>query len=151
MAEARTAEDKAKEMFTQSTGKAVDGLTVWADANQRVLREMAELCAVTAREGVRLYAEMQQSMLEAMRDAQATTLRWQSTWQDAPRDPMAWYQRTMAETVDGAQKAFRLVEGSAQAVSRSTERLQTSTEQAGRGIQDAMTAAATKLKDLYAA
>jgi hypothetical protein len=100
---------------------------------------------------VRLYAEMQQSMLEAMRDAQATTLRWQSTWQDAPRDPMAWYQRTMAETVDGAQKAFRLVEGSAQAVSRSTERLQTSTEQAGRGIQDAMTAAATKLKDLYAA
>jgi hypothetical protein len=100
---------------------------------------------------VRLYAEMQQSMLEAMRDAQATTLRWQTTWQDAPRDPMAWYQRTMAETVDGAQKAFRRVEDGAQAVSRSTERLQTSTEQAGRGIQDAMTAAATKLKELYAA
>jgi hypothetical protein len=149
MAEAKKAQDK--EIFTQSTGKAVDGLTVWADANQRVLREMAELCAASAREGVRLYAEMQQSMLEAMRDAQATTLRWQTTWQDAPRDPMAWYQRTMAETVDGAQKAFRRVEDGAQAVSRSTERLQTSTEQAGRGIQDAMTAAATKLKELYAA
>lgn len=149
MAEAKKAQDK--EIFTQSTGKAVDGLTVWADANQRVLREMAELCAASAREGVRLYAEIQQSMLEAMRDAQATTLRWQTTWQDAPRDPMAWYQRTMAETVDGAQKAFRRVEDGAQAVSRSTERLQTSTEQAGRGIQDAMTAAATKLKELYAA
>ena len=88
MAEAKKAQDK--EIFTQSTGKAVDGLTVWADANQRVLREMAELCAASAREGVRLYAEMQQSMLEAMRDAQATTLRWQTTWQDAPRDPTAW-------------------------------------------------------------
>lgn len=142
---------KAQEMFTQSSGKAVESVTVWADANQRVLREMAELAAASAKEGVRLYAEMQQSMIEAMRDAQATALRWQATWQDAARDPMAWYQRTLTETVDGAQKAFRLVEGNAQAVSRSTERLQTSTEQAGRGIQDAMTSAAAKLKDLYAA
>ena len=142
---------KAQEMFTQSSGKAVESLTVWADANQRVLREMAELSAVTAREGVRLYAEMQQSMIQAMREAQAAALRWQTTWQDAGRDPVAWYQRTVTETVDGTQKAFRLVEGNATAVGRSTERLQTSTEQAGRGIQEAMTVAATKLKDLYAA
>ena len=98
MAEAKKAQDK--EIFTQSTGKAVDGLTVWADANQRVLREMAELCAASAREGVRLYAEIQQSMLEAMRDAQATTLHWQTTWQDAPRDPPRHQQPSPPQTAE---------------------------------------------------
>jgi hypothetical protein len=142
---------RAQEMFTQSSGKAVESLTVWADANQRVLREMAELSAATAKEGVRFYAEVQQTLVEAVREAQAAALRWQTTWPDASRDPMAWYQRTVTETVDGTQRAFRLAEGNAQALGRSTERLQTSTEQAGRAIQDAMTTAAAKLKDLYAA
>jgi hypothetical protein len=149
MAEAKKAQDK--EIFTQSTGKAVDGLTVWADANQRVLREMAELCAASAREGVRLYAEMQQSMLEAMRDAQATTLRWQTTWQDAPRDPMAWYQRTVTDGVENTQKWFRILEGNAQAMTRTAERLQTTAEQAGKGIQESFSQTVTKMKDVYAA
>ena len=39
---------KAQEAFTQSAGKAVETLSVWADANQRVMRELAELSAVTA-------------------------------------------------------------------------------------------------------
>ena len=141
----------AEPVFTQSSAKAVEGLTVWADANQRILREMAELAAASAKESVRLYGEMQQSMLEAVREAQAAASRWPAAWPDATRDPMAWYHRTLAETVDSTQKAFRLVEGNAQALSRSTERLQTSTEQAGRSIQDAMTSAATKPKDVYAA
>ena len=34
---------RAQEIFTQSAGKAVETLTVWTDANQRVLRELAEL------------------------------------------------------------------------------------------------------------
>jgi len=72
---------KVQEMFTQGSGKAIEALTVWADANQRVLREMAELSAATAKEGVRLYAELQQASIEVMRDAQAATLRWQSIWQ----------------------------------------------------------------------
>ena len=65
---------KAQEMFTQGSGKVVETMTVWADANQRVLRELAELSAATAKEGVRLYAELQQSGIEAVRDAQATAL-----------------------------------------------------------------------------
>ena len=76
---------KAHEMFTHGSGKAVETMTLWADANQRMLRELAELSAATAKEGVRLYAELQQSGLEALREAQATAVRWQSTWQEAPR------------------------------------------------------------------
>jgi hypothetical protein len=128
----------------------VETLTVWADANQRVLRELAELSAATAKEGVRLYSELQQSGLEALRDAQATALRWQSTWQEAPRDPLAWYQRALTDGVESTQKWFRMLEGSAQAMTRTAERLQTTAEQTGKGIQESFSEAAAKLREVYA-
>jgi len=130
---------------------ALETMTAWADANQRVLRDLAELSATTAKESVRLYAELQQSAIEAFRDAQAAGLRWQAAWQEAPRDPVAWYQRTLSEGVDSTQKAFRLIEGNAQAITRTAERLQSSAEQAGKGIQETFSAVVTKLKDAYAA
>jgi hypothetical protein len=142
---------KSQEIFTQGTGKAVEALTLWADANQRFLREMAELSAATAKEGVRLYAELQQSGIEAVREAQAAALRWQATWQEAPRDPLAWYQRALTDSVEHSQKWFRMLEGNAQAVTRTAERLQTSAEQAGKGIQESFSEAVTKMKDVYAA
>jgi hypothetical protein len=138
-------------MFTQGSGKVVETMTVWADANQRVLRELAELSAATAKEGVRLYAELQQSGIEAIRDAQSTAMGWQTSWQDAPRDPMAWYQRALTDSVDNAQKWFRILEGNAQAVTRTAERLSTTAEQTGKGIQESFSEAVTKLKDVYAA
>jgi hypothetical protein len=142
---------KVQEMFTQGSGKAVETMTLWADANQRVLREMAELSAATAKESVRLYAELQQAYLEAMRDTQAAALRWQSIWQEAPRDPMACYQRAVTDGVESTQKWFRLLEGNAQAVTRTAERLQSTAEQAGKGIQESFSETVTKMKEVYAA
>ena len=142
---------KTQEMLAQGSGKAVDTLTVWADANQRILKELAELSATTAKEGVRLYAELQQGGLEAMREAQSTALRWHTIWQETPRDPMAWYHRALADGVEQTQKWFRLVEGGAQAMTRTAERLQTTAEQTGKGIQDSLAEAMTKMKDVYAA
>src|SRR6185369_1054405 len=125
-----------QEMFTQGSGKVVESMTVWADANQRILRELAELSAATAKESVRLYAELQQTGIEAVRDAQATTLGWQTSWQDAPRDPMAWYQRALTDSVENAQKWFRILEGNAQAVTRTAERLSTTAEQTGKRSEE---------------
>jgi hypothetical protein len=142
---------KAQEMFTQGSGKAVETITVWADANQRVLRELAELSAATAKEGVRLYAELQQAGIEAVRDAQASALRWQTAISEAPRDPLAWYQRALTDGVEAAQKWFQMLEGNAQAVTRTAERLQTTAEQAGKGIQESFSEAVTKMKEVYAA
>jgi hypothetical protein len=142
---------KAQEIFTQSSGRVVETMTVWSEANQRVVRELAELSATAAKEGVRLYAELQQAGIEALREAQTTTMRWQSGWQETPRDPFAWYHRALAEGVENAQKWFRMLESSAQSVTRSAERLQTGTEQAGKGIQESFTEAVSRLKDVYAA
>ena len=143
-------EKKTQELFGQVTGKAVETMTVWADANQRVLREVVEFGAASAKESVRLYAELQQSMIEALKDSQAAALRWQAAWQNGAKDPVQFYQKTVADSVDGAQKVFKILETGAQAVTRSAERLQTSAEQAGKGIQESYTAVVAKLKDVYA-
>ena len=137
---------KAGEILGQVSDKTVETMTVWAEANQRMLREIVDLSVGAAKEGVRLYSELQQSTLEAVRDGQATAMKWQASWQDAPKDPVQWYQRACVETVDGTQKLFRMLEENAQAMTRSAERLQASAEQAGKGIQETIEATVTRLK-----
>jgi hypothetical protein len=140
---------KAHEMFGQLTGKVVETMTVWADANQRVLRELVELSTSTAKEGVRLCGELQQGALETLRSSQSAAAHWQSAWTDGAKDPAQLYQKALMTGVDGVEKAFRLMEGQAQAITRSAERLQTSAEQAGKGIQETYTAVVEKMKDVY--
>jgi len=130
-------------------GKAMEAMSLWADANQRILGQLMELSAGAAKESARLYAELQQTTVDVLRETQATALRWQSTWPEALKDPVRFCQQTFVESVDGAQKAFRLVEGNAQAVARSAERWQASAEQAGRGIQETVKTTVGKMKDVY--
>ena len=47
---------KGQALLGQISGKAVEAMTVWADASQQVLRELVEFSAATAKESVRLYA-----------------------------------------------------------------------------------------------
>ena len=140
---------KAGEMFGEISGKTVEAMTAWAEANQRAMRELVDLSVGAAKESVRLYSELQQGAIEAVRDTQASALKWQSGWPEAPKDPMQWYQRAIVDSVDHAQKFFRMLEGNAQAVTRSEERLQTSAEQAGKGIQETFEATVTRVKDAY--
>ena len=133
----------------QFAGNAVETVALWADANQRILSQIADLGAGVAKESARLYAEMQQTTVDALRDSQATALRWQALWPEAIKNPTAFYQRTLVESVDGAQKAFRLAEGNAQALAKSAERWQASAEQAGRSIQETVKATVGKIKDVY--
>jgi len=140
---------RAQEMFGQLTGKAVETMTVWADANQRVLRELVELSTATAKEGVRLCGELQQGALETLRSSQTAAAHWQSAWANGPKDPAQLYQKALMTGVDGVEKAFKLMEGQAQAITRSAERLQSSAEQAGKGIQETYIAVVEKMKDVY--
>ena len=140
---------KADEMLGQFTGKAVDAVALWADANQKILRELVDLSANTAKEGVRLYAELQSSAVEAVKAGQDFVLRRQVELQDVQKDPVAWYQKSLLDGIDGAQKAFKLLEGNAQAITQSAERLQASAEQAGKEIQQTFASLGTKIKTLY--
>ena len=142
---------RTQEMFTQSASKAVETMSVWADANERVLRELAELSAATAKESVRLYGELAQSMVHAFGELQTQSLRWQATWQEGAKDPVGWYQTALTQGVDNAQKAFRVIESNAQAVTKSAERLSSTAEQAGKGIQETFSVVVTRMKEVYAA
>ena len=140
---------KAEEMFGQFTGKGVEALTLWADANQKILRELVDLSVSTAKEGVRLYAELQSSAVEAVKGGQDYLLRRQAAWQEIPKDPVGWYQKNLLDGMEEAQKAFKLLEGNAQVVTQSAERLQASAEQAGKEIQQTFASVGSRLKTLY--
>jgi hypothetical protein len=136
-------------LFTNLSGRAVEAFSLWADASQKVLRDLVDLSASTAKEGVRLYAEIQSSALEAVKDGQAYTLRRQGELPEAPRDPLAFYQKAALESVESAQRTFKLFEGTAQAVTRSAERLHVTAEHTGREIQATFTQLAGKVQALY--
>ena len=82
---------QVNEFFSQITGKTVEVFSLWADANQKVLRELVDLSASAAKEGVRLYAEMQAAALETVKDGQTFLQRRQTDMQEAPKDPFACY------------------------------------------------------------
>ena len=119
------------EMYAHVAGKTVETVSLWAEASQRILREVTDFTAGTAKESVRLYTEMQQNAMKALGET-PTTLPWQ---------PAGWQE--------SYQKAFKLFEGNIQAVSRSAERVQTSAEQASKGIQEAFSAVAERMKGFY--
>lgn len=142
---------QATEFFSEITGRTVEIFSLWADANQKILRELVDLSASTSKEGVRLYAEIQSGAVEAIKNGQAFLLRRQTDMQDAPKDPFTCYQKNVLESVESAQQAFKLLEGNAQAITRSAERLQVTAEQAAKEIQGTFAQLAGKVKSLYSA
>jgi len=139
---------QGSEMFAQVTGRAVEAFAMLADANQKIMRDLVDLSASTAKEGVRLYAELSSSAVEALKDTQSYMLRRQGELQEAPRDPFAVYQKSVLDSVEGTQKAFKLLESNAQAMTRSAERLQVTAEQTGKEIQATFAQVASKVKSL---
>jgi hypothetical protein len=139
------------EVLAQMSGRAVEMFSLWADVNQKVLRELVDLSATTAREGVRLYAELLSCAVEGARDGQALMVERQREMREAPQDIVGFCQRSLLASVEGAQEAWRMLEGGAQAIMRSAERLQVTAEEAGKEIQTTFTQLAGKAQSLYTA
>jgi hypothetical protein len=144
-----TTTTQGSEVFAHMTGRAVEAFSMVAEANQKILRDLVDLSASTAKEGVRLYAELQSSAVEALKEGQDYLLSRQIEIQEAPRDPFAFYQKGVLQSVEGAQKAFKIIESNAQAMTRSAERLQVTAEQTGKEIQATFTQVAGRMKSLY--
>lgn len=140
---------QSNDLLAQFTGRAVEDFSLWADVNQKLLRELVDLSASTAKEGVRLYAEIQSSAVEAVKEGQSYMLRRQGELPEAPRDPLSFYQKGVLESVESAQRTFKLFEGTAQAMSRSAERLQVTAEHTGKEIQATFSQLAGKVQSLY--
>jgi hypothetical protein len=144
-----TTDAGSADVFARSGGEAVEMFSLWADANQQVLRELADWSAAAAREGVRLYAELLSSAVEAMRDGQAFAARRRGDLQAAPRDLVGACQAGALDAVEGVHRAWRVLEDGAQAMARSAERLQVGAEQTGRRIQETIVGLADRAQSLY--
>ena len=59
---------RAQEMWSQLASKNLESMTVWAEANQRMLKEWIELTSVGAKEGLRLCGELQVKALEGVNE-----------------------------------------------------------------------------------
>src|SRR5260370_36718159 len=111
MGVARTTQ--GREVLGHMTGRAVEAFSMVAEANQKIMRDLVDLSASTAKEGVRLYAELSSSAVEALKDTQSYMLRRQGGLQEAPRDPFAGHQKGVADSGGGPPKAFQPLDGNA--------------------------------------
>jgi hypothetical protein len=157
--EAQRAAAEATRKMQETTKDAARAVTRLADrgaqtsaalteANQRVMNEFMGLSMETFQETARLFFQMQQNTMEMMREGQAAALRAQMAWPEAFKDPLRWYQSVCQESMEGARKAFDVVNGTSEALTESVSRLQASTQQAGTKIESAITTAATRMKDV---
>ncbi len=138
-----------QELFAQFTGKTVEALSLWADANQKIVRELAELSASAVKEGVQLSAKLQSSALDAVKEGQGYWLRRQGDLAELQKDPLAWYQKSLVEGIQETQKSFKLLESNAQAITSTAEQLQATAERTAREIQQTFSGLAADVKALH--
>ncbi|MGH2403305.1 MAG: hypothetical protein ACRDGN_02470 [bacterium] len=75
MESAKESTRKRQEWLEQSTGRAIETMARWGEANQKALGEIVTLAAAAATEGIRLYGAVQSSALESAKAGPAYWLR----------------------------------------------------------------------------
>lgn len=134
--------------FDQLANKGTHASAVLTEANQRVMSEFIGLSMETMQESARLFRQFQHSTIDIIRESQAAALRCQTVWPQVFTDPLRWYQTVWQEGMESARKAFGVVNGTSEAVTDSVGRLQASTQQAGTKIEQTLSTAASRIKDL---
>jgi hypothetical protein len=118
------------------------------EANQRVLNEVMGLSMDLVQESSRLFLQLQRGMMDVARESQAAMIRSQMVWPEAFTDPLRWYRSMFQESMEGARKAYGVVNGTSEALTESVSRLQASTQQAGHKIEHALSTAASRMRDV---
>jgi len=138
---------EAAKMVTKMADRGAQTTAALTEANQRVMNEFMGLSMETWQETSRLFMQMQQTTLDVLRESQSAALRAQMSWPEVFKDPIRWYQSVCQESMEGARKAFDVLNGTSEALTESVGRLQSSTQQAGSKIEQALTTAATRMKN----
>ena len=129
--------------------KILDAVSAYAQANERVIGELVELGSSTAREGIKTYIELQAAALEAAREFTLPAVPPAEMVEEARRDPMAWYRKSLQAMADGAQRATKLAETNAHIIARNAERFQASAERTVKEIEGAGNVYFNKMREIY--
>jgi hypothetical protein len=141
---------ESEKLFEQFTTKGIEGFALWTDANQKVLRQLVEFTTATAAETVRAQAELQCSVVQALKHGEDYLIAQQKRLAELARDPVSACQKGVVDGVEGAQRAFQLLEGSAETITKWAERLQQAADQASKSIQSTFATVTSQLRVLYA-
>jgi methyl-accepting chemotaxis protein len=144
----KTTNDTA-EFFGQFSGKGIEALSLWMDANQKLVRELADLSASTVKEGADLCAQLQSSALESVKAGQAFWLRQQGDLAKWKSDPMGCYHTSLLEAIQETQKSLKVCQDSFQAMTQTVEHIQAASEKTAKEIQQTCSTLATGMKAVY--
>jgi hypothetical protein len=123
--------------------------STWADAGGKLFDEMVQLSTHAMKENARVMSELQQASIESLCEMQSAVARWQRMWPSAFADPVRWWQRTMEETAQSAQRTVALTQRTAEVLSHSCQRVQGTAEQSGRALEETIRDATTRMQHLY--
>jgi len=133
----------------QWLSQTLEAVSVCADTNLNILRQLTDFSANVARENVSLGASLQASNIEAVQEGQAYVFRRLSAFSAAPPHPLHYSQSSLHESAASAEKGVKLLQGNAQAILGAIEQYWITARQTSSGIQASYAQLADKLKALY--
>ena len=133
----------------QWLSQTFEAVSVCADTNLNILRQLTDFSANVARENVSLGASLQASNIEAVQEGQAYVFRCLSAFSAAPQHPLHYSQSSLHESAASAEKGLKLLQGNAQAILGAIEQYWITARQTSSGIQASYAQLADKLKALY--
>lgn len=146
----REAATETNKVAGQLASLGTETLAVWTDLTQHTTRDLMELSAHATQENVRQWAEMQASAFDMWREMQASAFRWQTSWPEAFRDPVRWYQRSLEDGVETTHRLCGMARKNTEAMTQTFQRMESATQDASKTLQDTFKDAATRMQDVYA-
>jgi hypothetical protein len=145
---ARRSVQEAVHVSEELTRLGAETVTVWTRVNQQVWRDMMDLGSKASQQGVHLMTQLQQASVDAWRDFQDGAVRWSTSWPDAFRDPMRFYQRMLEQSMDATRRSLTFSRQTSETVNRSLQEMQHTAEEASRSVQQAFQDGTSKLEEV---
>jgi hypothetical protein len=124
-------------------------VSVYADTNLNVLRQLTDFSANVAKENVSLGAALQASTIEALQEGQAYVFGRLSALSEVPQHPLHYSQSSLHESAASAEKGLKLLQDNTHAILGAIEQYWITARQTSSSIQASYAQLADKLKGLY--
>jgi hypothetical protein len=138
-----------RDPFGETQVKAIEAMSAYAQANQRVLGELIELSSAAAKETLRVWAELESVALAATRTASGQAPTPPATIEDFTRDPLAGYRMGVLAAGEMPQRLMKLFDSNGQIIGQGVQRFQASAEKSGKGIREAVTSYFNRIGEIY--
>ena len=139
-------QERTARTFEQAATASSEAAAVSLGVTQKLISSLTELSVTAAKENARLAAELQTAALDVLHDTQSAVLRWQPVWSDG-FDPMRFYQRGLAETLDSTERALNLMSTSARLMVQAADRMQSAATDTGRRIRETLNNGTNQMRE----